>query len=172
MIPIPKNTTMIPTPKNTTMIPIPKNTTMIPTPQNRAIIPKLESIMATKSETGLIEKSRINNDFINPLPIHKEYGVIDIPGIKIIDIKPSSHIDKKYAITVEYNGVTKIIHYGNSNYQHYEDRTPIKTYSYLDHHDEKRRRSYLARASKIRKGFNFAANDPFSANRYAIITLW
>jgi hypothetical protein len=113
-----------------------------------------------------------NDSFIQPLPIHKEYGVIDIPGIQVVNIKASTHKDKKYAITVRYNGVTETLHYGNSDYQQYEDRTPLREFAYLDHHDDGRRRSYLARASKIRKGDHLACNDPFSANRYAIITLW
>ena len=113
-----------------------------------------------------------NQDFIIPLDIHKQYGVIDIPGIKIKYIQVSSHNDKKYSITVEFNNITKTIHYGNSNYQQYEDRTPLKHFSYLDHHDETRRKSYLARSSKITNFTGYACNDPFSPNRYAIITLW
>lgn len=122
--------------------------------------------------TIMNKSNNINSDFIIPLPIHKQYGVVDIPGIEVIDIKPSSQGDKKYAITVKYNGVTKTVHYGNNNYQHFEDRTPVKAYSYMDHHDEGRRRSYLARSSKITNKSGYAANDTFSANRYAIITLW
>jgi hypothetical protein len=130
------------------------------------------SKLPTASVPTVYSKQSLSNDFIQPLPIHKEYGVIDIPGIKVINIAPSTRANKKYAITVEYKGVTKTIHYGNDDYGHYEDRTPLKTYAYLNHYDEKRRRSYLARSSKITSKYGDAANYPFSANRYAIITLW
>jgi hypothetical protein len=139
------------------------------------IITSQRSPIISRSETrGSMSKSQqiISNDFIQPLSIHKEYGVIDIPGINVIDIVPSKRANKKYAITIEYKGTTKTIHYGNDDYQHYEDRTPLKTYANLNHYDDKRRRSYLARSSKITRGSEYAANDPFSANRYAMITLW
>ncbi len=110
--------------------------------------------------------------FIIPLSIHKSYGLVDIPGIEVLNIEPSSRKDKKYVITIKYNGEVKKIHYGNSDYQHYEDRTPLKTFSSSDHHDDTRRKSYLARASKITDFQGYAANNPFSANRYSIITLW
>lgn len=112
------------------------------------------------------------NNFIKPLPIHKEYGVMDINGIFVKNIEPSSRTGKKYAITIEYQGKVKTLHYGNSDYEQYEDRTPLKAFSQLDHHDERRRRAYLARSSKISNSNGLAANDPFSPNRYAIITLW
>lgn len=110
--------------------------------------------------------------FIIPLDIHMNYGVIDIPGIEVISIEQSTRAKKKYAITIKYDGVTKTIHYGNSDYQQYEDRTPVKAFSGSDHHDNTRRNSYLARASKIQDSTGLAANNPFSANRYSIITLW
>jgi len=113
-----------------------------------------------------------DNTYIIPLDIHREYGIIDIPEIDVINIEKSTRSGKKYAITVKYQGIVKTIHYGNSEYQQYHDRTPIKAFSYADHNDERRRRSYLARASKITNVNGLAANDPFSANRYAIITLW
>lgn len=37
----------------------------------------------------------------------------------------------------------KIIHFGDSRYQHYHDK--IGLYSYLDHNDENRKRLYKAR---------------------------
>jgi hypothetical protein len=114
----------------------------------------------------------IDNNFIKPLDIHKQYGVIDIPGIEVINIEISNKKDKKYAITVKYDGITKTLHYGNSDYQQYHDRTPIGAFSSSDHNDEGRRKSYLSRSSKITNKYGLAANDPFSPNRYAIITLW
>lgn len=113
-----------------------------------------------------------DSSFIEPLAIHREYGVIDIPGIVVINIQESTHKGKKYAITVQYQGRTSTIHYGNPDYEQYEDRTPLRAFSNQDHHDEKRRRSYLARSSAITDYQGLACNNPFSANRYAIITLW
>ena len=37
------------------------------------------------------------------------------------------------------------VSFGDKRYQHYKDRTPLKLYSYLDHLDPIRRRSYRAR---------------------------
>ena len=111
-------------------------------------------------------------DFINTLKIHRHYGVVDLP-VEFIDIQSSSRKNQKYMITVKHQGVTKTIHYGDKRYQQYEDRTPDDEYFILNHHDLKRRNSYLARASRIRnKNGDLTCNDPFSANRYSIITLW
>lgn len=48
---------------------------------------------------------------------------------------------KKY--TVSING--KDYSFGDVRYQQYEDRTPLKLYSHLDHYDENRRRLYRLR---------------------------
>lgn len=117
-------------------------------------------------------KNKINSNFINPLPIHKKYGVKEIPGIKVISINPSKSGRKKYDMIVEYKGKTKKVSFGHKDYQHYEDRSPLKTYSKLNHKDNTRRASYLSRASKITDSTGLAANNPFSPNRYAIIVLW
>lgn len=151
-----------------TIIPLSGNYIGIPNPKvnsSKVSSPKIPIILNRKANEEY-------GDFIKPLDIHKEYGVIDIPGIEVVNIEKSTHADKKYAITVKYQGITKTVHYGNSDYQQYHDRTPIKAFTNADHNDEKRRRSYLARASKIMNSMGLAANDPFSANRYAIITLW
>ena len=113
-----------------------------------------------------------DSNFIKPLQIHKTYGAKDIPGITVLDIKRSSLANKKYAITISYNGQTSTVNYGDKRYQQYEDRTPLGIYHNLDHHDDNRRNSYLARASKIKNHQGLAVNDPFSPDRYALITLW
>ena len=118
-----------------------------------------------------ISATKTRQDFILPSDIHKSYGVKDIPGIEVLDIAVSNKKDKKYAITVKYDGITKTIHYGSSNYGQYEDKTPLSAFEDSNHYDEKRRRSYLARSSKISDSTGLAANNPFSANRYSIITL-
>jgi hypothetical protein len=113
-----------------------------------------------------------SRSFIDPLPIHKSYGVVDIPGIRVINLAVSTRAHKKYAITVEYEDEVKTLHYGAKEYQQYMDRTPLNAFEYLNHYDDRRRMSYLARASAIRTMNGLACNDPFSPNRYAIITLW
>ena len=144
----------------------------VPTYPLSSKVPTYPLLINTSINTKDSISQSENNDFIVPLDIHKQYGVIDIPDIQVIQIEPSNHKDKKYAITVKYQGQIRTIHYGNSNYQQFADRTPIKAFSFADHNDWQRRRSYLARSSKITNSQGLAANDPFSANRYSIITLW
>ena len=111
--------------------------------------------------------------FITPLNIHTEYGVQNIPDIEVLEITQSSRKNRKYAITVRFQDITKTIHYGDPRYQQFEDRTPNSLFSTLNHHDNIRRKSYLARSSKIHnKNKELTCNDPFSGNRYSIITLW
>jgi hypothetical protein len=104
--------------------------------------------------------------------IHKKYGVSEIPLVKILNIVKSNHKHKKYSITVEYNDKIKTIHFGDTRYQQYKDRTPLKLYKHLDHEDKDRRDNYLSRATKILNDKGLAVNDPFSPNRYAVIYLW
>jgi len=107
----------------------------------------------------------------NPQSIHKMFGVKKIEGLVISKIEPSNRPNKKYKIDVTYNGVSKTIHYGDTRYDHYHDRTPLNLYT--DHNDHVRRLNYLKRASKIRnKDGQLTVNDPFSPNRYSVITLW
>ena len=47
----------------------------------------------------------------------------------------SERKNKKYAVVVN----DKVIHFGDTRYQQYQDKTPLKLYSYLNHYDEKRR---------------------------------
>ena len=50
--------------------------------------------------------------------------------------------DKKYKATLP-NG--KVVDFGATGYQQYEDKTPLKLNSNLDHHDKKRRELYYKR---------------------------
>lgn len=76
--------------------------------------------------------------------------------------------DKKLFTIV--NG--KKIYFGDSNYQHYYDKTGLLAKS-TNHLDEKRKKSYLARASKIKdKAGNLTVNNPSSANYHALRLLW
>jgi len=42
----------------------------------------------------------------------------------------------------------KRVNFGDKRYQQYEDRTPLKLYSSLDHHDKERRNRYYERHNK------------------------
>lgn len=87
----------------------------------------------------------------------------------MIEIKKSTHSGKKYMAF--YNN--KWIHFGDLNYQHFRDSTPLKLYSFLDHNDEKRRKSYLARAMGIKdKQGNLTYNNKNSSNYWSVHFLW
>lgn len=64
------------------------------------------------------------------------------------------------------------VHFGDSSYQHFYDKTGLLDDSY-NHFDDKRRQRYLKRASKIldRDG-NKTMYDENSPNYYAIRILW
>ena len=53
--------------------------------------------------------------------------------------------NKKYAAILP-NG--KRVNFGDKRCQQYEDRTPLKLYSNLDHHDKERRKRYYERHDK------------------------
>jgi len=81
-----------------------------------------------------------------------------------MEFKPSTRKNKKYM--VKYKG--QWIHFGDTRYEHYRDKTPLKLYSYLDHDDLIRRLNYVNRAMGIRdKNGSLTCNNP---NR-RIITL-
>jgi hypothetical protein len=83
--------------------------------------------------------------------------------------KKSTRKNNKYM--VDYGGTW--IHFGNKNYQQFKDRTGLGLYSHLDHGDEKRRKSYLARAKGIKnKNGNLTWNNPQYANYYSVRYLW
>jgi hypothetical protein len=66
----------------------------------------------------------------------------------------------------------KWVHFGNSNYEHYFDKTGLLDKN-LNHLDDDRRRRYIARASKIKnKDGNLTANDINSPNYHSINILW
>ena len=112
-------------------------------------------------------------ELLRPLDIHRDFGVEDIPGIKMLGyyIKPTT--TKKYEIRIEYQGKQHRIKFGDPKYQQYHDRMPEPAFADKNHGDEDRRRSYLARSSKIRnKNGELTCNDPFSPNRYSILLLW
>jgi hypothetical protein len=75
--------------------------------------------------------------------------------------------DKKLMVNV--NG--KWIHFGDTNYEHYFDRTGLLNKNY-NHLDPKRRLAYLARSTKIKDSTGLSVNNPESANYHAIRVLW
>lgn len=96
-------------------------------------------------------------------------------NFKILQFKKSNKKNKKYDVYVHWFDDDKIykISFGSPFYQHYEDKTPLKYYEYLNHYDKKRRRLYLARAKKIKdKEGNLTYKNPLSPNYYSINYLW
>ena len=86
-----------------------------------------------------------------------------------MEFKPSTRKNKKYM--VKYKG--QWIHFGDTRYEHYRDKTPLKLYSYLDHDDHIRQLNYINRAMGIRDKNGFLTyNNPKSANYYALRYLW
>jgi hypothetical protein len=84
------------------------------------------------------------------------------------DYEISDRKDKKLKVYVN----DKWIHFGQTNYQHFNDRTGLLPKS-ESHHDEDRRRLYLARATHIRdKEGKLTKNDPNSSNWHALRILW
>lgn len=74
----------------------------------------------------------------------------------------SSAKNKKFSVYVMKDGKKKLIHFGDTRYQ-----------DYLQHKDEIRRKSYLARAKGIKnKKGEFTWKDKNSANYYSVRYLW
>ena len=64
------------------------------------------------------------------------------------------------------------IYFGDANYQHYYDKSSILPKS-SNHLDEKRKASYIARASKIKdKSGALTANNPNSPNYHSLRLFW
>ena len=86
-----------------------------------------------------------------------------------MEFKKSTHKGKKYMVF--YNN--KWIHFGQLGYEHFEDKTPLKLYSSLNHFDNKRRASYLSRARGIKDKYgNYTYVNKNSPNYYSIKFLW
>jgi hypothetical protein len=60
----------------------------------------------------------------------------------------------------------KVIHFGDSRYQHYFDKTHLLP-EYMNHFDNNRRDNYLRRSAGLGN-----ANSPLSANYHAMRVLW
>ena len=87
----------------------------------------------------------------------------------MLEFKKSTRKGKKYMVF--YNG--KWIHFGDSAANQFYDSTGLGLYTYLDHLDKKKQKSYLARAKGIRdKEGNLTYKDKNSPNHYSIRFLW
>jgi hypothetical protein len=58
----------------------------------------------------------------------------------------STRAHKKYMVEVD----GRVVHFGDSRYQHYKDRTGKGLWSHLDHLDPDRRRAYKQRHERDR----------------------
>lgn len=78
--------------------------------------------------------------------------------------------NKKYrAVLADGSGVE----FGSSKYQHYEDRTPLKLYSHLDHKDKIRRYNYRQRHGAIMTKTGIPAiNVKYSPAWFSYYYLW
>jgi len=75
----------------------------------------------------------------------------------------SNKKNKKLVTTVE----GKRVHFGDSRYGHFKDKTGI--WSKLDHNDKKRKENYLKRARGIKdKDGKLTKDDPSSPNWHSI----
>ena len=82
----------------------------------------------------------------------------------------STRPGKKYMV-VAPNG--KTIHFGSSSMEQYRDTTGLGLYTHLNHNDEKRRASYLARAKGIKdKNGNLTWKNKNSSNYFSVKYLW
>ncbi len=66
----------------------------------------------------------------------------------------SKRKNKKYDVFKNGKYLTS---FGDKHYQQYEDKTPLKYYSYLNHYDEKKRNNYYSR---------FGRNPKFESSLY------
>lgn len=71
-------------------------------------------------------------------------------SFKLLEILPPTQKGKKYAarVLIPSTGATKIINFGSSSYQQYEDKTPLQLWKHLNHYDRKRRENYRKRHAK------------------------
>jgi hypothetical protein len=85
----------------------------------------------------------------------------------VFNYEKSTRKGKKLMVTT--NGT--VIHFGSDKMQHYKDRTGI--WSNLDHNDDKRRKSYLARSKGILDGMGDTTYDNImSPNYHSREVLW
>ena len=74
--------------------------------------------------------------------------------------KVSSKNNKKYDVYKDNKYLTS---FRDKNYKHFEDKTPLKYYSYLNHLDLKRKQNYYKRFGK-KENAKFESPKWFSHN--------
>lgn len=86
---------------------------------------------------------------------------------KFIRFKKSTKKIKKYMAVLQNKHTNRLVHvhFGDSRYGQFKDRTPLKLYSHLDHNDKKRKSNYIRRHSKD-------INKPYSASWFSLKYLW
>lgn len=72
--------------------------------------------------------------------------------------------NKKYSVYVMKDGKRRLINFGDKRYGQFKDSTSVGAYKSMDHGDQKRRKSYLARHGK--------ATDRNSAKWFSHKYLW
>ena len=85
------------------------------------------------------------------------------------EFKKSTRKNKKYMVKVN----DKWIHFGDTRYQQFNDKTPLNLYEHLNHYDIKRLKNYRLRAMNIKdkKGKRTYKNIN-SPNYWALKYLW
>ena len=84
------------------------------------------------------------------------------------EYKKSTRKNKKLSVVVD----DKTIHFGDSNSEHYFDKTGLLDKN-LNHNNNKRRENYLRRAKGIKnKQGDLTWKDPTSPNYHSIRILW
>lgn len=87
-----------------------------------------------------------------------------------MNFQRSTRKNKKYSV-ISPNG--KVIHFGDTRYQHYKDTTPLALYSHLDHLDKNRRDNYRSRHKSIMlKNGKPAYLDKEQPSYYSFRYLW
>ena len=87
----------------------------------------------------------------------------------MLSFKRSTRKNKKYMVSYNNNW----IHFGDTRYGQFKDKTPLKLYSHLNHNDVKRRMNYLQRSKGIKdKNGNLTYLNKNSPNYYSVKYLW
>lgn len=87
--------------------------------------------------------------------------------LKLLRIKVSGRKHKKYVAILRNTKTNRLkhVHFGDSRYQHYKDRTKLKHWSHLDHDDP-------VRLKRFRQRFRNKAKKKYSAAYFAWKYLW
>lgn len=86
---------------------------------------------------------------------------------KLLRIDVSNKKHKKYVAVLRNVKTNRLkrVHFGDSRYQHYKDRTRLRHWAHLDHMDR-------GRLKRFRQRFRNRARKKFSAAYFAWNYLW